>query len=748
MTPTPPPARAWPRLAVAFVAYGLAVLAAPRLSAPPAPLALDADATRPSAARARAVLTRLLGDEAPHPVGTSAHAAVVERLTAEIRALGIEPRVEESLAAGHNGVVTRVRNVVARVPGRNGSGRAVALAAHHDSVGAGPGAADDGAGVAAALEVVRALQAGTPLEHDLVLLVTDGEEVDLSGAWAFVRGSPDARDVRAVVNLEARGTTGRAHLFQTGPGVGDAIARFGALAPNPATSSLSAFVYDVLPNDTDLSVFLAAGWTGLNLAFIGDVRRYHTPRDDLAHLDDRSLQHLADGALSAVRALDGLDLATPHAARGERVWHDVLGVGVVSWPRGWSAALACAALLALGCAAFRWRTRPREVAAGALALCAALAGSALLATGLALLAARGHDAPDPWFAAPDAWAALGRGTGLLGAVLAAALPFARRARAAALFTGTWLAVAALGLVVALLAPGACPPLVAPAVSAGIAALALGRAPGPLRIASATIVAFAAGAALWLPFLTGIEEALGYTAGAVPGALAGLAAGALLPLLAPPRRAALFAAGALALGAAGLAALAPDRSPSAPVWTNVVHVQSADAQQLVVQTFGRRAPPELGAGPIETGRPEGWSGLVPRGFVLGAARHAEPPPEADIEVLAERPTGRHLRLRLRSARGAPVLALELPEGVRALAVRSGSLELDGDPPRGTRILFAGIGPEGLQVELLEERPGPHVLRAADLAPGLPAAIAYPLVPDPAQVPRGRGHGSLVVTTLAF
>ena len=87
----------------------------------------------------------------------------------------------------------------------------------------------------------------------------------------------------------------------------------------PATTSTAAFVYETLPNDTDLSVFLAAGWTGLNFAFIDGFQRYHTPLDDVAHLDDESLQHLGDGALAGVRALDGIDLAQPHAERGERV---------------------------------------------------------------------------------------------------------------------------------------------------------------------------------------------------------------------------------------------------------------------------------------------------------------------------------------------------------------------------------------------------------------------------------------------
>ena len=51
---------------------------------------------------------------------------------------------------------------MARVRGRDAGKPAVLLACHYDSVAAGPGAADDGAGVATTLEVARALTSGPP----------------------------------------------------------------------------------------------------------------------------------------------------------------------------------------------------------------------------------------------------------------------------------------------------------------------------------------------------------------------------------------------------------------------------------------------------------------------------------------------------------------------------------------------------------------------------------------------------------
>src|SRR4029453_6210943 len=88
-----------------------------------------------------------------------------------------------------------IRNVLARFPGRTPGGPAVVLMAHYDGVPGGPAAADAGSGPAAILETLRALRAGPPLAHDVIALITDGEEAGLLGAAAFVREHAWAKDV-------------------------------------------------------------------------------------------------------------------------------------------------------------------------------------------------------------------------------------------------------------------------------------------------------------------------------------------------------------------------------------------------------------------------------------------------------------------------------------------------------------------------------------------------------------------------
>ena len=99
--------------------------------------------------------------------------------------------------------------------GRGGAG-AVLLVAHYDSRPNTPGAGDDASGVAVVLETVRALAAGPPLGRDLIVLLSDGEELGLLGARGFAAEHPWMDEVDLVLNFEARGSRGPAAMFETG----------------------------------------------------------------------------------------------------------------------------------------------------------------------------------------------------------------------------------------------------------------------------------------------------------------------------------------------------------------------------------------------------------------------------------------------------------------------------------------------------------------------------------------------------
>ena len=160
------------------------------------PAGLDAPAGEFSAARAQEHLRAVAME--PHPIGTKANHAVRDYLLTELREMGLEAQLQKatvlrSRGAGQRLVGGTVENVLARLPGSSPSAakhQAVLLTSHYDSVPWSPGAGDDGSGVAAMLETLRALTAGPPLGHDVLFLFSDGEEVGLLGAQAFVDQHP------------------------------------------------------------------------------------------------------------------------------------------------------------------------------------------------------------------------------------------------------------------------------------------------------------------------------------------------------------------------------------------------------------------------------------------------------------------------------------------------------------------------------------------------------------------------------
>jgi hypothetical protein len=262
---------------------------------------------------------------APHPVGSAEHDRVRDYLLAQFSALGLEPAVQKTtgLLARYESAAA-VENILARKKG-SATGPGVLLAAHYDSVPAGPGAGDDGAGVAAILETARALQTGPGLRNDVIFLLTDAEEIGLLGAQAFTAEHPWAKQSGVVINLDNRGTSGAVVMYETSANNGWLIRQLADAAPQPRASSLAYAVSQRMPNSSDMRVFKEAGIAGLNLAFIGHPQNYHSLQDTPENLDPRSLQHHGNYALALARHFGNLDLT--HVERPDSVYFNL----VASW---------------------------------------------------------------------------------------------------------------------------------------------------------------------------------------------------------------------------------------------------------------------------------------------------------------------------------------------------------------------------------------------------------------------------------
>ncbi|MEU8770078.1 M20/M25/M40 family metallo-hydrolase [Streptomyces griseus] len=449
-------------VALALVAL-LGTLATLALRPPPAK-GTDAPRAEFSAARAAGHLTEIA--RRPHPLGSAEHTRVRDYLVATARALGAEVEVRSGEVAqpdmGSPIPAATVHNVVARLPGTGGpdsrgDGKALLLVAHYDSVPNGPGAADNGAAVAALLETLRALKESGGVRNDVVLLFTDGEELGALGAEFFVRDH-GLDEFGAVLNWEARGSGGPLMMFETGEGNLPLIDAFAEANPRPVANSLAYEVYKHLPNDSDFTVFRDEGVAGLNSAFIEGFHDYHSRSDTVEQLDRDSVQHHGDAMLGMVRALDGADADDFRGANA--VYFDLFARVLVHYPATWAPPLAGVTLALLGgllgWAVRRFALRPRQLAAAAGVALGAPVAAGGVAHGLWTLALL--LAPD--LAALPLAEPYGRGWfvaafgAVVGGVLLGAARLLRRFRPAEAAGGVLIFAGLLLAVLTLVLPGA------------------------------------------------------------------------------------------------------------------------------------------------------------------------------------------------------------------------------------------------------------------------------------------------------
>ncbi len=412
---------------------------------------------------------------ASRPAGSAHNTRVREHIVSAVRALELEPEVQAVTRGG-----VPVKNVLARLSGRDG-GPVILFAVHYDSRPETPGAGDDGAAVAAMLEVLRVLRSSPQLSRDVLFLFSDAEELGLLGAEAFVEEHPAASEVALVFNFDAIGNAGPPVLFETGPANAWAVAEFARACAHPVGSSLGKAVYDRMPNDTDFSPFRDRGLAGLNFALCCGSTVYHQPSDTLERLSRASLVHIGANALEIARHFGELEL--PGSTHGDAVFFTLLGYVFVHYSTAFS--LPIALLAGLGCVALvgyrirreGWRARELALAAGKLALVVAAAGLAVgygvsalgaLAHAIVELAGASREAGGNALSGTLAYLALACGTGWFLAASAGKTERGRRQVCAVAL----LVTCALCVPIASSAPGASHVLVLPTLGGLLSMLAL------------------------------------------------------------------------------------------------------------------------------------------------------------------------------------------------------------------------------------------------------------------------------------
>lgn len=667
--------RRWPSLSIlAVVLLFAAWLAAHRGVPDPSPDTSPQDAF--SALRALSYLNAFA--TAPHPLGSAEHDRVRDYLVAQFTALGLTPEVQKTTGVTPRyRVAGTVENIVARLKGAGGSNDAVALVAHYDSVPAGPGAGDDGSGVAAILETLRALKASPPLRNDVLFVITDGEEDGLLGASAFVEENSNARGIRVLVNFEARGNAGPSQMFETTSGNGRLVQVWAESAPHPNASSLAYEVYKYMPNDTDMTIFKRAGHAGLNFALIGNWEAYHTPLDNVQLLDRGSLQHHGENALALARAFGNADLSDLEAR--DAIYFSLPANLFVRYSTAYVWPLAIVTGLFLLCALFyssgAWQTRLSQVFAGLVLQVALLALLLLIGFGFAALVRWLHR--NILVEGPLDQSILYL-LALLSFLLALLIWLSRFIQKwiapVAFFFGAAILLYVLLLATARALPGGSYlflwPLLASLLATITIAFRRSYRPG-LHAALLSLFAFPA-LCIFVPLLTGLFRGLGFTPLGAP--LLSLMLGLLFLFLFPVLEPAIQNGGLslplllLVVSAVlfGDAAETTQYSSAHPKPSLLVYALDADSAKAVWASSVSRLDPwtaeYLGTSPTRGKLPD----FLPDWYPVEFLQHAAPaltlaPPEAVLLDKSSDVTTRTLHLRISSPRHARVIHVGVSQG---------------------------------------------------------------------------------------
>ncbi|MFC1879634.1 M20/M25/M40 family metallo-hydrolase [Chloroflexota bacterium] len=373
---------------IIFAAIAAAVFVAIDQTLPPNALPASTPDTKFSAERAIGHI-KVIAQE-PRISGSPGYKNARDYVMSELTALGLTPEIQRATVTVPAELLAtlgrspdlpdlppdEVENIIALIEGTQAQ-QAILLVVHLDSRG-GPGATDNGSGVAVLLETARALRAGPPLRNSIILLFTDKEETGLYGAQAFITEHPSIDDVRLVINFDAGGLSGPSELTNISPDNGWLIRELAKADSYIYGSSASG------EGSSDFNAFKFYGFSGYAFDYSWD-RRIHTPNDNVENLNPASIQHQGYHALSLARHFGNLDsLVDPKDPNP--IYFNVLRLGFVHYPTTWAIPIALVVVLVFaGIVALGFRRKvltPSGFGLGALVFVISLITAPLLVSAL------------------------------------------------------------------------------------------------------------------------------------------------------------------------------------------------------------------------------------------------------------------------------------------------------------------------------------------------------------------------------
>ncbi|RAJ18013.1 M28 family peptidase [Olleya aquimaris] len=286
----------------------------------------------------RALLQLTEISKKPHYTGSEENTRVRHYIISELEKLGLETQLQEGYTISKWGNIAKPINILARIKGTANT-KALMLLSHYDSnPHSAIGASDAGSGVVTILEGLRAfLSVNKQPKNDIIIGISDAEELGLNGADLFVNKHEWAKEVGLVLNFEARGSGGPSYmLIETNGGNANLMKEFVAANPQfPVANSLAYSIYKLLPNDTDLTVFRRDGdIEGFNFAFIDDHFDYHTVMDNYARLDRNTLEHQGSYIMPLLHHFSQVNLANIKSTE-DYIYFNIPFFKTVIYPFDW-----------------------------------------------------------------------------------------------------------------------------------------------------------------------------------------------------------------------------------------------------------------------------------------------------------------------------------------------------------------------------------------------------------------------------
>ena len=706
----------------------------------------------------------------PHPMGTAAHKEAQQYIIARLSALGLEPElqsmtmlIQESdhtdlAKAGH------IENIAARIPGTNKRG-AILLAARYDTVPTTPSASDAGIGAITALETMRALLAGPPLQNDVIVLFHDSEVNALFGSAAFALHHPWMKDVALAFEFNANGNAGATILAYVAPHQSQLLDHVLKAVPHPRIYS---FITDLLAQNgvPDLSSFVGAESMGVDMINMIRPQIYHTMLDTPENLNPGTVQHNGSYLLALTRYFGNRSLPALRDNGTNWVAFNVLPDVVLRYPAGWALPLAVV-VTAIFVFVVALNVRRAWVSVGGVFVGAAVGlVSVISALALSVIAYEGVKASNPngspfiigrFYGADFYHAAL---VMVAVAVVAAVFAVARRVRVRALALGSLMWWVMLTWLATLTLPGFSYLFAFPLL-AGLAAVMVvtragettarpwetWRAIGLIASAIPAVVLFTP--AIVLLFATVVKfELMPAPVMVVPLFVAALVPTALFPHLAAlaNERRWVVSVGALIISTLLFVAgtVSSGFSATQPRPTHIAYHLDADTGTAVWQSVNRQLDPwtaQFFVQGVHTSQlPFMLTALTDArwpGFEGPATTLDLPAPEIAVTNDSQSADVRDLTLQIRSPRAASDLRVEILVDGQIVAASVDGMAIDPKAlpvvqPHRLQVIYIALPPAGIPLTLAVKSAEPITVKVTDYSHGVPVIPGLTIRPRPADV----------------